>query len=384
MARPAQVADGISFFLNYCLTEMKAGATIKDVNNFVSISGYYIVTDVPDEGTVQYSGNCTFFSGEDLEKAQGIPLMTINAGDTTNTITFMPMNQGDKLDFKISTSGTNIRWIYANSSPETSGFGYNNQIYSAVTALGIDYTANPPTLIYSQLGKSMRYPTQPILGNVGITAGNSYRQGGPNAPSYPKNMEPGTVFVLPDIQDFTDLEEIKDVGDLNIFLNFVYNDYGDIYETELVINTEIATDLPDGLLLPDGSYTGEDTTDPTEPTDETGNCGGCGNCGGDVNVDVTVDATFDYGEVISPTELQGILNGETYDLDEIPTLSSEFLESLPLESLELPSETLSASLLQAGAGVINESYNFYSSLGLMPTFVATAVIIAIIRMLRGG
>lgn len=86
---------------------------------------------------------------------------------------------------------------------------------------------------------------------------------------------------------------------------------------------------------------------------------------------------IDYGEIMSPSEFDDVLNSAEYDLEEIPTT---FALDLP----ELPEETLPSGMLSLAGNMVNASYNYYDSLGLSGILIAVGVIVCVIRLLRGG
>lgn len=109
-----------------------------------------------------------------------------------------------------------------------------------------------------------------------------------------------------------------------------------------------------------------DEINPTEPTEPPATSpGGC------------CDFTVDYNEILSPSELESVLNETDYELAEVPTMSDTL--NLP----ELPSETLPPSVLAIAGTAMRSSYDFYMATGLAGVMVATAVIVCLIRMLRG-
>lgn len=109
-----------------------------------------------------------------------------------------------------------------------------------------------------------------------------------------------------------------------------------------------------------------DEINPTEPTEPPATSpGGC------------CDFTIDYNEILSPSELESVLNETDYELAEVPTMSDTL--NLP----ELPSETLPPSVLAIAGTAMRSSYDFYMATGLAGVMVATAVIVCLIRMLRG-
>lgn len=104
----------------------------------------------------------------------------------------------------------------------------------------------------------------------------------------------------------------------------------------------------------------------------------------ETNPPATGDNNFyiDYDQILSPEDLENILQQETYELQELPTFSAEDLGSLTLP--ELPEETLSSNLLAVIPAGLNASISFFDSMGLTSTLIATAVIIVVIKMLKGG
>lgn len=119
------------------------------------------------------------------------------------------------------------------------------------------------------------------------------------------------------------------------------------------------TDLDLNLTRED--FPSEEDYLPQVPTTTTGS--GCCN--------------IDYGEIMSPSEFNDVLNSAEYDLEEIPTT---FALDLP----ELPKETLPEGMLSLAGNIANASYNYYSSLGLSGVLIAVGVIVCVIRLLRGG
>lgn len=85
---------------------------------------------------------------------------------------------------------------------------------------------------------------------------------------------------------------------------------------------------------------------------------------------------IDYGEIMSPSEFDDVLNSAEYDLEEIPTT---FALDLP----DLPEETLPTGMLSLAGNIVNESYNYYNSLGLSGVLISVGVIVCVIRLLRG-
>lgn len=86
---------------------------------------------------------------------------------------------------------------------------------------------------------------------------------------------------------------------------------------------------------------------------------------------------FDYNEVINPSELDDILKQETYELDEIETGLPEFTD------VELPSETMDEGTLQVLPAIATQSYELLTATGLANVFIPLAVILCVIKILRG-
>lgn len=101
---------------------------------------------------------------------------------------------------------------------------------------------------------------------------------------------------------------------------------------------------------------------PTEPTEPT---------------EAPDGFVFDYDEVISPTELQGILAQETYDISLIDDKGI-----LTAESMELPEATFSAEGLNLVVDTVTVGKSFLDGLGLWVPFLAAAVVVVLIRFLR--
>lgn len=132
---------------------------------------------------------------------------------------------------------------------------------------------------------------------------------------------------------------------LNLYINYWKQLYPDWEELD-------PSDFPT-----EQEFMGEE---PTEPTEGNGNC-----------------CNIDYNEIMSPSELESVLNGTDYDLAEIPTIDATF--DLP----ELPSDTIPSSVLAIAGTAMRSSWDFYAATGLAGTMVAVAVIVVLIRMLRG-
>lgn len=108
--------------------------------------------------------------------------------------------------------------------------------------------------------------------------------------------------------------------------------------------------------------------------------------GNETNPPATGDGfQFDYNEVISPSELQDLLEQETYELDEIDT-DMPMLPVLPPPSDIIPSDgnndAFEAEVLALIPAVVTESYNGLATLGLLGVFTSTAIIALIIKIIH--
>lgn len=86
---------------------------------------------------------------------------------------------------------------------------------------------------------------------------------------------------------------------------------------------------------------------------------------------------FDYGEVISPSELESILDHTDYQLDELDT-------ELPDLSFELPDAVFSSEQITLLTDTLTASYSFFDGLGLSGTLISLGVLAGLIRLIRGG
>lgn len=94
---------------------------------------------------------------------------------------------------------------------------------------------------------------------------------------------------------------------------------------------------------------------------------------------------FDYGEVISPTELESLLNQETYDLAEIDTDIPTFPTMPDVDIFEsMPQGDLEASVLASIPVVATVSWNTLASLGLLSVFISVAIPKLILKILRNA
>lgn len=174
---------------------------------------------------------------------------------------------------------------------------------------------------------------------IGPTPGsdNSTYVGMTTIPSI-SNTYTGVAYVPPGDYSYNDLRET--------LINYYNNKFG------LNIDINIG-EIP----------TWEDLQESTEETDET-----------ETN---SSGFEFDYGEVISPEELESLLNGETYQLDEIDT------ELPSLDVPELPSEEMPQEVLGVIPALVTGSYELLVGTGLANVFISLAVLICIIKILRG-
>lgn len=89
---------------------------------------------------------------------------------------------------------------------------------------------------------------------------------------------------------------------------------------------------------------------------------------------------FDYNEVISPEELEEILQQETYDLDELETDMGIFdIVDVDESDVMLPDEYLENTGLALAAG-----WQLVQATGLSSTFICLGLIVAIVKTLRGS
>lgn len=127
------------------------------------------------------------------------------------------------------------------------------------------------------------------------------------------------------------------------------------------------------LKYPDLNITVEDLppesnylpTEPTEPPTVPGDTLPSG--GGFV---------FDYNEVISPSELETILDQETYAIDTV--------QSLDLVSLEMPElDTLPQDMVVAAGSLMTAITPVFTETGLLAIFLPLAIVMILIIFLRG-
>lgn len=89
---------------------------------------------------------------------------------------------------------------------------------------------------------------------------------------------------------------------------------------------------------------------------------------------------FNYDEVISPSELEDILNQETYDWNEVDTELIELPELPTIPAYE--TDQNEADVLTAIPVIATVSMNMLGSLGLLSVFTSIAVIKMILKVLR--
>lgn len=233
----------------------------------------------------------------------------------------------------VSSSGTSITF---------SGGGY----YDFELEWSGNNSKTPTSIVVTTGGASGATFTEGSGEGTGTWSGSSSHIIGRNAScSYSTNLndlENGGHYIPSGNHTFNELRDE--------LINYYNDEYG------LNIDINIGSDeIPDW-----DTYFGDQ--DETEPT-------GSGD-----------GFQFDYGEVISPTELESILDQETYELQEIETDPTD-LPSLPSE--ELPTDTFSDEVLTGIPEVVQGSYSFLTGTELASVFIPMAVIMCIIKILRG-
>lgn len=163
-------------------------------------------------------------------------------------------------------------------------------------------------------------------------------------------------------------DEYSQTWNINIGVGGDTISYGD-YVSQVIqsANTYIVSNLEEPTLDPSSPPSEfdwdtvveevyPDATDPTEP-------------GGGF--------TFDYNEVVSPSELRQILGQETYDIETVDDRGI-----LTVEVPTLPAATFSAEGLEIFVDSVDAGHSLLSSWGLWIPFVATAVVVVLFRFLR--
>lgn len=118
-------------------------------------------------------------------------------------------------------------------------------------------------------------------------------------------------------------------------------------------------------LPPESNYLPTEPTDPTEPTapSETVLPGG--------------SFEIDYGEIISPSELESILGQETYQVDTVV--------SLDILAVDMPQlDTLPQDMVVAAGALMTAVTPLFTETGLLPIFLPLAIVMILVYFLRRG
>lgn len=349
------------------------GEIIGAVEFLAGVATDYIIDEITHSSIVGGAGDVTFSSAVNLSgfynwrsidnsvtsRSGSLHFDTATLYDAGQSVTLIDYPSNTYIGVNFEKENAFINLIINSTScyvrVSDGNFMVNGESKTSTTNLSV--VASPPTILEKNLtNNALNYPTQSILGEVKGVLGSKYRSkshGG--STTYPSWVSDYNIYSFPPVE-----KPIENKDDLNVYLLLFYDDWENIYNQTFEYPEDKIPELPPGIILPDGSYTEEPTE--TETTTEGGCCG---------------SFDFDYNEVVSPSELDGILNQDTYHLDEIPT-------DIPDLTMELPSETLSQSILEVLPVAINSSYNYFSALGIAPTLIATAVIVVLIKMLRGS
>lgn len=142
------------------------------------------------------------------------------------------------------------------------------------------------------------------------------------------------------------------------------------YDDALQIYIDYFNDVDTNLNLTLNDFPDEDSYLPTEPTEPPTEPG--------ATLPPGIGFDFDYGEVISPTELDSILDQETYEVDTIqdftmPVLSLE-------ESMEL--QPVDHAPLKVAGGLISESTEFFKAVPMFQFFFPLVILSIVVAAIR--
>lgn len=274
---------------------------------------------------------------------------TSETGENSTEMMTAAFSATSNYDGKVIASGTHVTV----KLKQVGTSGTVPSVYASAGGLSVSFNGGGYFQVEVNVNDASTYTRNTVGGNS--TSGTTFTFGGKWT-----NASSGKLGIFS-----TGMSNVKNLHDTDSFApyfppgDYTFNELRKalIDQVNDDFDLNISEDTPE---IPDyDDLLGDGEPDETEPTSGGG------------------DFQFDYGEVISPSELESILDQTDYQLDELNT-------ELPDLSFELPDATFSEVQITLLTDTLTASYNFFDSLGLSSTLIALGVVAGLIRMIRGG